>query len=115
MWREPFAGDEGREIFMTYGLGDSFSPERTMAAFARSAALPLVRPELAGIGLTGTDAPLTANVTVGTTMRTVGLRQYAPPAGVDGHFVSTRSDDGRADATRFVLQALAGETPVIGE
>ncbi|AKF08544.1 alpha/beta fold hydrolase [Sandaracinus amylolyticus] len=115
MWREPFEGDTGREIFMTYGLGDSYSPERTMSAFARSAALPLVLPERVAIGLPTIASPARGNVTVGGTTRTIGLRQYAPPDGVDGHFVSTRSDEGRADATRFVLEALAGETPTIGE
>ena len=115
MWRDPFEGDTGREIFMTYGTGDSYSPERTMSAFARSASLPLVRPQRVDIGLAGVDAPLLGNVTVGGTSRTVGLRQYAPPSGVDGHFVSTRSEEGRADATRFVLQTLAGQAPSIGE
>lgn len=115
MWRDPRAGDTGRAIFMTYGIGDRFSPERTMGAFARSAFLPQVNPLIGpSIGLALLDAPVSANVDVGGTRQTVGLRQYAPPADVDGHFVSTRSPEGRADATRFVLEALAGATPTIG-
>lgn len=113
--REPVA-DTGRHVFMTYGLGDSYSTERTMMAYARSAVLPHVEPQLVDIRAGAlVAAPLTGNVTIGATAYTVGLRQYAPPAGVDGHFVSTQSPEGRADVTRFLLQALSGAAPAIGE
>jgi hypothetical protein len=115
MYAEPIAGDTGRHLFMTYGLGDHFTTERTMRAFAASAALPVVAPELAPLGWGTVDAPLRGNVTVSGTMRTVGLRQYEPPPGIDGHFVSTRSPQVLADATRFLLEALAGDIPTIGE
>lgn len=116
MWRDPREGDLGRHVFQTWGRGDRFSPERTMNAFARSAFLPMVAPQLEDVGLGApVSAPLRGNMMVGTTMRTVGLRQYMPPAGVDGHFVSTQTPLGRADATRFVLEALSLETPAIGE
>ncbi len=112
--REP-VGDTGRHVFMTYGLGDHFSTERTLAAYARSASLTMVEPELVDIGLGMAVAPpLGGNVTIGGQAFTVGLRQYEPNAGDDGHFVSTDTTDGRADATRFLLQALAGATPSIG-
>ncbi|MDQ3036545.1 MAG: alpha/beta hydrolase [Myxococcota bacterium] len=115
MWRDPREGDLGRHLMMTWGAGDHFSTERTMNAFARSASLSMVAPQLADIGVATVDPPLSGNATVGGEVRTVGLRQYAPPDGVDGHFVSTRAVQGRADATRFVLESLAGGTPTIGE
>ena len=61
------------------------------------------------------DVLLSANITIGETMRTMGLRQYRPEGADDGHFVSTRTAQGRADTSRFLMRALSGETPSIGE
>jgi hypothetical protein len=47
--------------------------------------------------------------------RTIGLRQYEPAAGRDGHFVATEVDAAHNDVTRFLLRALAGQSPQIGE
>jgi hypothetical protein len=74
----------------------------------------VVTPPLRDIGLRRVDPPVSGNVSVGGEVRTVALRQYEAPAGVDGYFVSTRSIQGRADVTRFVLEALAGVTPTVG-
>lgn len=111
-WREPrSATDTGRHVFMTYGLDDQFSPERTMAALARAAQLPQLGTELVAIGLPAGSAPAMGNVMVSGTPRTVGLVQYRAPAGTDGHFVSTTT--GREDVTQFLLESLAGGTPTI--
>lgn len=113
--REPI-DMRGRHVMMTFGLGDSFSTERTMAAFARSASLPQVSPELVDIGLgDALPPPVSGNVTVEMTDYTVGLRQYEPETGRDGHHVLTEQPQTRGDALRFLLQALAGATPTIGE
>ncbi len=115
---ETIAGQHVPHVFMTYGPGDSYSPELTMQAYASAADLPQVRPVLVGFGRPEVDAPLVGNMArtegSGEGMRTTGLRQYMPPSGVDGHFVSTRSDDGREDVHRFILEALAGQVPHIG-
>jgi hypothetical protein len=42
------------------------------------------------------------------------MRQYEPNEDEDGHFVSTRTESGRADTLRFLRQALAGSPPSIG-
>ena len=103
-------------LFMTYGLGDSYSTERTMAAYARSAALPHVEPMLADVGLGAVIAPpVMGNVDEGGAHSTIGLRQYPAVPDSDGHFVSTESPEASADVARFLLGALAGETPSIGE
>ncbi len=100
-------------VFQTYGLGDTYSPEPTMRAFAQAAGYPSVRPELADLGIAEVDAPLTANVTIGSAMRTQGIRQYRPTDG-DGHFVSTNNVEGRADVNRFFASVFAGSVPSIG-
>jgi hypothetical protein len=114
--REPVGMYPAQHLFMTYGLGDTYSPEPTMAAFAQSAGLTLVEPELAGIGLGTAPAPLTGNVMRDMSSWTIGLRQYTPTAGEDGHFVALgASTQGTDDAVRFVTMALGGEVPAIGE
>jgi hypothetical protein len=116
--REPI-GTGVPHVFMTYGMGDSFSTERTMTANARALGLTHVSPDLTMdpedfLG-TPVDAPLMGNVDVMGMPVTFGLRQYTPSAGEDGHYVSTQTDQGRADTERFLLQALIGSVPAIGE
>lgn len=111
----PPMGSRGHHVFMTYGLGDTYSPEETMRAYSRAGGFPLVRPlRTMDFGWQQFDAPLSGNATIDMTPFTIGLRQYDAPAGEDGHFVATRSPEGRADTVRFVLMALAGQMPQIG-
>jgi hypothetical protein len=114
LFRAPPAGDTGRDVLMTYGPGDSYSPEATMQAYSIAAGLPIVRPVLVDYGLPQVDAPLRNNVTVGGVMHSAGLRQYTPDAGEDGHFVATGTTDGRRDVVTFIDDALAGNVPAIG-
>ena len=117
---------DGHHVFMTYGLGDNYAPEETQRAYIRAAGrqMELVTPVMADLRLEGESQewpsaapPLQANVTVGTQMRTVGVRQYTPSsAAIDGHFVGTRAgEDGRADVERFLEALLAGQVPAIGQ
>ncbi|NOY90083.1 MAG: hypothetical protein GXP55_02655 [Deltaproteobacteria bacterium] len=112
--REPIAG--GHHVFMTYGLGDTFATEATQRAFAQAGRLTLVEPVLTptNLGLPTAPAPLSGNVAIDGSDFTVGLRQYMPDAGDDGHFVATRTTQGRADVMRFLTEALSGSVPNIG-
>jgi hypothetical protein len=113
---EPIEGAPGRHVFMTYGLGDSFSPEPTLKAYSLAARLRLVRPLLGDSwGLAEEDPPVMGNITVEMTPYTMGLRQYDPSgAGVDGHFVALQTPEGLADVSAFLLGALAGDVPTLG-
>ena len=112
--REPIDG-VGHHVFMTWGVGDTYTTEATMRAFARSASLPHVMPVLVDAMLGDPiAAPAMGNITVETIPFSMGMRQYMPDAGDDGHFVSTQTTQGRADAVRFVLEAAAGAVPPIG-
>ncbi len=114
--REPLEEVPGRHVFMTYGLRDSYSPEPTMEAYARAARFTIVGGYLSEEwGMETADPPLAGNASVGGEPFTVGLRQYEPGDGDDGHFVSTLTDQGRADVLRFLLGALSGAVPAIGE
>lgn len=111
----PIETATGSHVFMTYGLGDTFTTEQTLKAYALSARLMAVEPLLTDpFGLATIAAPLSGNVMIADAPFTVGMRQYTPPAGVDGHFVSTQSTEGSADTLRFLTEALGGAVPNIG-
>ena len=117
--REPVGGGAPKaHVFMTYGVGDSYSPEQTMEAYARAARLPLVTPRLVDELFAKKDSPALSEVTpplmANISGKTLGLRQYMPDGDDNGHFVASSTTDGAADVTRFMLGALAGETPAIG-
>jgi len=116
MYRDPAAtAPTGHHLFMTYGRGDTFSPEDTQAAYALAGTLPLIEPVLEDLRLPRASAPVRENVSADGTLRTVGLKQYQPVDGADGHFVGTRPGQlGRADVDDFLEALLAGDTPVIG-
>ncbi len=114
--RSPLSTWPGMHVLMTYGPGDSYSPDATMEAYAKAARFDLVRPlKTDNFGLNEVDGPLSLNETIMGTPFTQGIRQYEPDdASVDGHFVSTRSTDGLADVLRFMRQILASIDPTIG-
>jgi hypothetical protein len=113
--RSPVEGSTGLHTFMTYGMGDTYSPEATMKAYAASVGFAHVMPVLTSLGLNEVPPGLMANATFGGTQRTIGIRQYAPDSGDDGHFVATRTTQGRADTLRFLRAVSAGQIPSIGD
>lgn len=113
--RSPLVGQVGSHVFVTYGIGDTYSPEPTMQAYIVAGGITAVNPRIATFNIASANAPLSANRMVNGESMTIGHRQYQPEAPIDGHFVASQTTQGRADTARFLLQALAGQTPVIGE
>ncbi len=112
----PPLGTTPKHLFMTYGIGDTYSPEITQQAFLRAASLKLVQPVLApfaGIDKDVVSPPFSSNVMLLDNAYTQGARQYEAAAGEDGHFVYLAS--GKADWQRFLTALLRDEVPVIGE
>lgn len=119
--RAPIGTHAPKHVFQTYGLDDHFSPPSTLASFALAGGLELVSahssvvtPDEIGT-LTPKAAPLSGNVTIGGQALTLGVRQYAAPAGTDGHFVAFAAPDARNDVARFLGMAALGQVPAIGE
>jgi hypothetical protein len=116
---------QGHHVFMTWGVGDTYSPEETQRAYVRAvgrqmlAVSPVFTPLTIAMGEEQwpTSPPgLTANTLIGGAQRTVGVRQYNPKGDTDGHFVGTSpSQDGRPDVERFLNQLLSNTTPTIGQ
>ena len=99
---------------MTFGVGDSYAPDATQKAYALSAGLPLVAPELLPIDQAGAlPVPVTGNVSVMASSATQGVRQYQGVMGVDPHFVY--QSGAREDVERFLAGLLGGTAPVIGK
>lgn len=113
--RSPIEASTGLHVLMTYGMGDTYSPEETMKAYASSVGFAHVTPVLTSLGLEEVPPALMSNANIVGTPRTVGMRQYMPESGDDGHFVATRTTQGRADMLRFLRAVSAGQIPSIGE
>lgn len=118
---EPREAKAQPDVFMSYGIGDTFTPDATLQAFAWAGQLPQVGevfapiPELVipGESVLPT-APLGVSGNFDGGELTAGVRQYEPD-GADGHFVAVSAGTtGRADAARFLLEALGGSAPSIG-
>ncbi|MBX3129681.1 MAG: hypothetical protein KF718_23400 [Polyangiaceae bacterium] len=118
--REPVPGKSARHLLQTYGLGDRFSPPVTLQHFALAARLALAAPDASVTapdaigGLSPQPVPLSGNFTGASGALTLGVRQYAPPAGRDGHFVALDVATARSDLARFLGMVALGEVPDIG-
>jgi hypothetical protein len=112
--RAPLEGHTAKHVFATYGLGDSYSPPVTLATFVKAGGFTQAEPELESIDLTPVATPLSANVALTVTL---GVRQYEPADGDDGHFVVFDVPQANDDMVRFfsTAYAAAGGVPLIGE
>jgi predicted esterase len=110
--KEPLMNHTAKHVFQTYGTGDSYSPPVTLGIYAKAGRFTQVNPELEDIGLAAEDAPLAGNEQSG--MITLGMRQYEPPSGRDGHFVVFDVPTANEDMVRFLTEAVSG-VPNIGE
>ena len=112
LFREPIAGVGLKHVFMTYGLGDTYSTEATMRAYAQAAGFPTVGSPLTSLPLAPGVPPLMGNIMdEDMNLFTVGLQTYRPDGEDDGHFVATRTQSGRTDTRVFLREALAGQVP----
>jgi hypothetical protein len=116
----PLSGHLPKHVFQTYGLGDTYAPPVTLATYALAGGFAEVTPDASvaapdPIGkLVAAPAPFAGNIVHGEQRFTLGVRQYAPPAGADGHFVVYRTPSANADAVRFLSMAANGQIPQVG-
>jgi hypothetical protein len=110
------AGPLAKHVFVPYGQGDTFSPPVTQFTYVMAAGLAVAQhPSTVApaddLGHAPLPVPVTANAQAGTL--TAVVRQYAP-SGYDGHFVVFKDDSAKADADRFLVDALSGVIPKLG-
>ncbi|MBI2897445.1 MAG: hypothetical protein HYY06_28055 [Deltaproteobacteria bacterium] len=102
--REPAPEMTATHFLQTYGLGDTYSPPETLAAFARASYAGPVNPVLEEIdAFSGTvDAPVTSNFNCpGSPDCTAVVAQYDPAGAYDGHFVVFDDPDASRQAASF--------------
>ena len=93
LFLDPVGGADVRHALISYGLGDTYSPNATGRAMIRAAGAHLIRPVIDPIDYVGeADAPVTGNRWGGTL--TEGAVQLDTDGTYDGHFVLMRNPDG---------------------
>ena len=112
--RRPIDGGRPKHVFQTFGLGDTYSPPETMRIYALAGYLSQVEPEQSELDLPLLAPPVYGNVDLEGVYYTLGLRQYEPPSGEDGHFVVFDVNQANDDMVHFFETATAGP-PEIGQ
>ncbi len=119
--RQPEVGHTAKNVFQTYGLGDTYAPPMTLREYAIAGSLDLVaadptaKPPDAIDGATDVAAGMSGNVTVANVKYTLGVREYGPPKGDDGHFVAFDVPSANADVVRFLSAGVGATAPPIGK
>ncbi len=118
--RAPETGHSAKHVFQTYGLGDTYAPPITLREFAIAGQLDRVAADASATkpddidGAKDVASGVTGNVTVGTAKYTLGVREYGPPQGDDGHFVAFDVPSANADVVRFLSLGIGATPPPIG-
>lgn len=108
----PPEGVAAKHVFMSYGTGDSYSPEDTLKVTAAAAGLPVAEPVIADLGSGSVARPVSANASTPDGDRTAACFQYLPD-GYDGHFVALRHPQAVSDWLAFLTSLAASGTPSI--
>jgi hypothetical protein len=115
----PIAAANQKHIFQPFGQGDTYAPPVTEQTFAIAAMLDEAAPP-AGVtdmpmwGSSPLAVPAGGNAMVMNKAITAIVRQYAPGATYDGHFVAFDNTTAEADVDHFLADALNGKTPMVG-
>lgn len=111
--RRPPPGIPSKNIYLSWGLGDTYSPPATLTHTARATGLRVASPVVQDLQ-TGTEVrPIAANVAGGDGVtRTAACFQYQP-SGYDGHFVATQNPTAQADWLAFLTSLAATGTATV--
>jgi hypothetical protein len=115
----PAGAPEQKHVFQPFGQGDTYAPPITEQIFAIAAHLTEAAPPsgVTGsplVGMPPSPVPLGGNAMISGKSITAVVRQYAPAATYDGHFVAYDNAAAEADVDHFLADALAGKVPMVG-
>lgn len=109
----PVEGDGGVHTFMSYGIGDSYTPEPTQDAFAKAALLGMPSGAPGGLqGFRSVEYPVSGNRTVNEQPLTAVVIP-AIPDGYDGHFVIFRNAALTRQSMEFLGTAAQSGVPTV--
>ncbi|MBK9030652.1 MAG: hypothetical protein IPL61_04820 [Myxococcales bacterium] len=112
--RRPPPGVASKHVWMSWGKGDSYSPEATLTATAHAAGLQVAAPVVTPIALATDARPITPNRVAGDGPTRFGaVFQYDLAGAADGHFVTTESAAALADWEAFLTSTAATGTPTV--
>jgi hypothetical protein len=101
-----------KHVFMTWGTGDTYTPLATLEANALTMGIPAHTPMLEdSAAFNGRTVPGT--VTGNISGHTGVMFQYAPPTGVDGHFVATQNTTAVANWNAFIQTFESAGVPTV--
>jgi hypothetical protein len=104
-------------LFMTFGVGDTYTPPRAMHHLARSLGVHVagaIHDE--GHRLFARDLPVRRNKPAGDSARvTAALQQFKPAPGDDGHFVMFGDAEARRKYRTFLAIAARDGVPTLVE
>ena len=110
--KRPLENVNSKDVFVTWGQDDSFSPVSTIAATAVAAGLPIAAPAVEQIDSLITETrPVAANITAGDGIQRTGALFQYDSSDVDGHFVAMRNIRAIADWLNFFQSAVNGNSP----
>jgi hypothetical protein len=119
--KAPPMGVTAHHVFQPYGQGDTYAPPVVQATWALAASLGLVAPDPSVTtpddigGLSTIPPPASGNLMTNGKAVTAVVREYAPSAGKDGHFVAFDLPSARGDTERFLAGTLSGIVPHVGQ
>jgi len=112
--KQPETGHASKHVFMSWGLGDTYTPASTLTANVLSLHVPAIRPLIETADLLLVSRPVSLNITAGDgKMRTGVVAQYLPASGDDGDFVALKVPAAIADWTAFLTSYFATGTPAV--
>jgi len=111
--RRPPATIPSKNVYMSWGKADTYTPRSTLEANARSLGLSPVGVPIEEFDTPMIARPVTANMTGGDSVkRTAAVFQYEPN-GYDGHFVALQNPSAQADWLAFLRSYFSTGTPTI--
>jgi len=98
-------------LFQTFGIGDSYTPDRSIEALSGVLGLSILTPVIDDYGRPEIDPPVSGNVADGAATAAIG--QYQPAENEDGHFVIFDNDDAHAQLMGFLETLVSDVVPTI--
>ncbi|MCP4679669.1 MAG: hypothetical protein GY854_30090 [Deltaproteobacteria bacterium] len=106
-----------RHVFMSYGVGDTYSPESTQSTLARVLGLvqwPTSEHQIDAVQ-TIDSLPHTSTIYVGSVGVTIVVVIYEPSAGQDGHFVMFENPNAISQSTEFIRTMIEEGVPTLAK